>query len=155
MKHIIRDSFTCYTTFRKEIVEVLDYLIHLPYKSCVAAFEIYKNAAIQANEISGFYDWCKSLGLCGMYEYPFIDKIPQIQIRALENFLNGMWQLTDDLSSSSTSVSLVTSTPQSPSSEDGSNKQKSGRKSSFEGQSLTRKGESEMQPLIQFEDDND
>ncbi|OIT31132.1 PREDICTED: putative clathrin assembly protein At2g25430 [Nicotiana attenuata] len=155
MKHIIRDSFTCYTTFRKEIVEVLDYLIQLPYKSCAAAFEIYKKAAIQANELSEFYDWCKSLGLRGMYEYPFVDKIPKIQIRALENFLSGMWQLTDGLSSSSTSVSPVTSTPQSPSSEDGSDKQKSERKSSFEGQSLTRKEESEMQPLIQFEDDND
>nr|XP_009601558.1 putative clathrin assembly protein At1g03050 [Nicotiana tomentosiformis] len=156
MKHIIRYSFTCYTTFRKEIVEVLDYLIQLPYRSCDAAFEIYKKAAIQANELSEFYDWCKSLGLCGIYEYPFIDKIPHIHIRALENFLSGMWQLTNDLSSSSTSsVSPVTSTLQSPSTEDGRDNQISETQSRFDSQSLTRKGESEMQPLIQFEDDND
>ncbi|KAJ8574235.1 hypothetical protein K7X08_026040 [Anisodus acutangulus] len=109
MKHVIRDSFTCYTTFRKDIVEVLDCLIQLPYINCAAAFEIYKKAANQANELCEFYDWCKSLKLCGMYEYPFIDKIPQIQILALENFLNGMWQSTDD-PSSSTSVSPLTST---------------------------------------------
>ncbi|PHT73930.1 hypothetical protein T459_21207 [Capsicum annuum] len=100
MKYVIRDSFTCYITFRKHIVEVLDHLIQLPYINCVAAFEIYKKAANQANELCEFYEWCKCLGLCGMYEYPFIDKIPQIQITALENFLNGMWQSTDDPSSS-------------------------------------------------------
>ncbi|MCE3052201.1 hypothetical protein HAX54_051851 [Datura stramonium] len=33
-----------------------------------AAFEIYKKAANQANELCEFYDWCKSLGLCSMYD---------------------------------------------------------------------------------------
>ncbi|XP_060195169.1 putative clathrin assembly protein At2g25430 [Lycium barbarum] len=181
MKHVIRDSFTCYTNFRKEIVEVLDCLIQLPYINCAAAFDIYKKAANQANELCEFYDWCKSLGLCGMYEYPFIDKIPQIQIRALENFLNGMWQSTDD-PSSSTSVSPLTSN------EDGSDykqkrvillgpsknvviplsdhtpdsifekseqHRKQDMQSIFDSQySVAKKGDSEMQPLIQFEDDN-
>ncbi|XP_049404961.1 putative clathrin assembly protein At2g25430 [Solanum stenotomum] len=176
MKHVIRDSFTCYTTFRKEIVEILDHLIQLPYTNCTAAFEIYKKAAKQANELSEFYDWCKSLGLCGMYECPFIDKIPQIQIIALENFLNGMWQSTDD-PSSSTSVSPLTSTedgndckqkqtmtllgpsknvvasvPDTPKmhsniddTEESEQHRKQKRQSRFD---------SEMQPLMQLEDDN-
>ncbi|XP_059649800.1 putative clathrin assembly protein At2g25430 [Cornus florida] len=107
MKHIIRDSFVCYTTFRKEVVVVLDNLIQMPYQSCVAAFGIYKKAALQASQLCEFYDWCKSMVLCGSYEYPFIDRIPHIQIRALETFLSGMWQLTE--SSSSTTVSPLTS----------------------------------------------
>lgn len=174
MKHVIRDSFTCYTTFRKEIVEVLDHLIQLPYMNCAAAFEIYKKAANQANELCEFYDWCKSLGLCGMYECPFIEKIPQIQITALGNFLNGMWQSTDD-PSSSTSVSPLTST------EDGNDyKQKqvmlfepsknvvaavsdppkmhgnidSEESEQHRKQNRQSRFDSEMQPLIQLEDDN-
>ncbi|XP_055814699.1 putative clathrin assembly protein At1g03050 [Solanum dulcamara] len=174
MKHVIRDSFTCYTTFKKEIVEVLDHLIQLPYMNCAAAFEIYKKAANQANELCEFYDWCKSLGLCGMYECPFIEKIPQIQITALENFLNGMWQSTDD-PSSSTSVSPLTST------EDGNDyKQKqvmllgpsknvvaavsdppemhgnidSEESEQHRKQNRQSRFDSEMQPLIQLEDDN-
>ncbi|KAK6146687.1 hypothetical protein DH2020_020556 [Rehmannia glutinosa] len=94
MKHVIRDSFLCYATFRREIVTVLDNLIQLPYRSCVAAFGIYKKAAIQADHLSEFHKWCKNMGYCGSYEYPFIDRIPYIQIRALENFLDGMWQLS-------------------------------------------------------------
>lgn len=108
MKHIIRDSFDCYTSFRKEIVIVLDHLIQLPYRSCVEAFDIYKRAAIQANHLSEFYEWCKSMGFCGFYEYPFVDRVPDIQIRALGTFLNGMWQLTESSSSSSLSSSSST-----------------------------------------------
>ncbi|KAA8529837.1 hypothetical protein F0562_034394 [Nyssa sinensis] len=121
-KHIIRDSFICYTTFRKEIVMILDNLFQIPYRSSIAAFGIYKKAALQANQLSEFYDWCKFAGLCGSYEYPFIDRIPQIQVYALENFLNGMWQLTE---SSSSPASLLTSTMESPlsSTEDDSDKQ--------------------------------
>ncbi|XP_051144164.1 putative clathrin assembly protein At2g25430 [Andrographis paniculata] len=101
MKHVIRDSFLCYTTFRKEMVVLLENLIQLPYRSCAAAFGIYKKAAYQADHLSEFLDWSKTMGYCGSYEYPFVDRIPKIQIRALEAFLNGMWQLTDESSNAS------------------------------------------------------
>ncbi|XP_050374129.1 probable clathrin assembly protein At4g32285 [Argentina anserina] len=107
MKLLIRDSFVCYTIFRKEIVMVLDSLFQMPYRNCISAFGIYKKAAVQATELCEFYDWCRAMGICGAYEYPFIDRIPHIQIHALENFLHGMWQLTDQ--SSSTPTSSLTS----------------------------------------------
>nr|GEX98134.1 putative clathrin assembly protein At2g25430 [Tanacetum cinerariifolium] len=99
LKYIVRDSFFCYNNCHNEILAVLDHLIQLPYRSCMTAFCVYKKAAVQADHLSEFYDWCKSVGLCGIYEYPFVDRIPEIQIQALENFLNGMWQLTDSGSS--------------------------------------------------------
>ena len=71
----------------------------MPYWSCVSAFSIYKKEAIQAIQLAEFYNWCTSMGLYGSH---FIYKIPQIQIHALENFPNAMWQLTDQSSSSST-----------------------------------------------------
>ncbi|KAK1416288.1 hypothetical protein QVD17_32077 [Tagetes erecta] len=102
LKYIVRDSFFCYNNFRREIVAVMDHLIQLPYRSCMMAFGVYKKAAIQADRLTEFYDWCKSVALCGIYEYPFVDRIPEIQIQALETFLDGMWQLTDQSSYSST-----------------------------------------------------
>lgn len=107
MKHIIRDSFICYTTYRREIVLVLDNLFQMPYRSCILAFGIYKKAAMQANQLCEFYDWCKASGFCGVYEYPFVDRVPQIHIQALETFLNGMWQLPESPSSSSSPSSLL------------------------------------------------
>ncbi|KAK9063804.1 hypothetical protein SSX86_017676 [Deinandra increscens subsp. villosa] len=119
LKYIVRDSFFCYNNFRTEIVSVLDHLIQLPYRSCMTAFGVYKKAAVQAYHLSEFYDWCKSVGLCGIYEYPFVDRIPEIQIQALENFLDGMWQLTDQSSfTSSPMESTVGSVGSSSSSMD-------------------------------------
>lgn len=166
MKYIIRDSFICYTSFRRDIVVVLEHLIQMPYRNCIAAFGIYKKAAVQAKQLSEFYEWCKSLWLCGLYEYPFIDQIPQIQIQALEAFLNGMWQLTDQ-SSSSTENHSASSTLHSPSTsnEDDRDKQlirldifakKDG--ANEEEHCIVEKCSNnviEMEPLIQFDDDDD
>ncbi|KAE8664626.1 hypothetical protein F3Y22_tig00112742pilonHSYRG00045 [Hibiscus syriacus] len=72
MKHIIRDSFVCYTVFRKDIVMVLENLFQMPYRRCISAFGIYKKAALQGNQLWEFYQWCKlmAMGVCGSYEYP-------------------------------------------------------------------------------------
>jgi len=110
MKLIIRDSFVCYTMFRREIVGVLDNLFEMPYRNCIAAFNIYKKAAVQSNELYEFYEWCKVKGLCGLYEYPLVEPIPYIQIKALESFLSGMWQLTE----SSSPITSPSSSVESP-----------------------------------------
>ncbi|KAJ0038566.1 hypothetical protein Pint_22467 [Pistacia integerrima] len=160
MKFIIRDSFICYTTFRREIVLVLDSLFQMPYKSCILAFGIYKKAALQANQLCEFYDWCKAMGLCGGYEYPFVDRIPQIQIQALETFLHGMWQLTDSSSSSSSSSASSNLTPQLT--EDEGDKQivvRKGTVVSTEWEKFEEDGvvpsKEEREPLIRFEDSED
>ncbi|XP_027918116.1 putative clathrin assembly protein At4g25940 [Vigna unguiculata] len=111
MKLIIRDSFVCYTKFRREIVGVMDNLLDMPYRNCIAAFNIYKKAAVQTNELYEFYEWCKVKGMCGLHEYPLVEPIPYIQIKALENFLSGMWQLTE----SSSPITSPSSSAESPS----------------------------------------
>jgi hypothetical protein len=55
---------------------------------------------VQTNKLCEFYEWCKAKGLCGYYEYPLLEPIPHIHIKALESFLSGMWQLTESSSSS-------------------------------------------------------
>jgi hypothetical protein len=162
MKLIIRDSFICYTTFRREIVLVLDNLLEMPYSNCVSAFGIYKKSATQASQLCEFYDWCKATGFCGSYEYPFIDKIPRIHIQALETFLNGMWQLTDQSSTSTTSPSSVES--KSTSTDDDQVVQRNNlikisselEKSDEKGFAKKNEmGNEEMENLIQLEDGED
>ncbi|KAJ4710124.1 Clathrin assembly protein [Melia azedarach] len=164
MKHIIRDSFISYTTFRREIVLVLDNLFQMPYRSCILAFGIYKKASMQANQLCEFYDWCKALGFCGAYEYPFIDRIPKIQIQALETFLNGMWQLTESSSpgSSRSSFSGSPSSMTATVNEEGDCRQIVRKDTlvcaneweKFEENEFRRKLEGEdREPLIQFEDE--
>ncbi|PON53678.1 AP180 N-terminal domain containing protein [Trema orientale] len=158
MKHIIRDSFGCYDVFRREIVVVLDNLFQMPYGSCKTAFGIYKKAAVQSNHLCEFYEWCKAMGLCGRYEYPFIERIPLLQIQALERFLNGMWQFTDDSSSGSSPLPLSSLESLSSSNEDDREAVVDGRTGeSSENKSLGRKFyvEEEEEPLTQLEEESD
>ncbi|XP_077234511.1 putative clathrin assembly protein At4g32285 [Tasmannia lanceolata] len=119
MKLIIRDSFVCYSAFQKHIMFLLDNLFQMQYRSSISTVRIYKKAALQLSQLSEFYESCKSRGLCGSYEYPLIQKIPHIHVRALEAFLNERWELTE--SSSSTSGTMSPS--DSPSTEDGVDRQ--------------------------------
>ncbi|XWS64054.1 hypothetical protein CRYUN_Cryun06bG0154000 [Craigia yunnanensis] len=159
MKYISRDSFIFYTIFRRDVVLVLDNLFQMPYRSCIAAFGIYKKAAMQANQLWEFYDWCRLMGFCGCYEYPSVDRIPQIQIQALETFINGMWQLTE---SSSPTISPSSSLMDSRSSltEDDRDKQLvvvDTLKEKFEESCFPEKFEEdeEREPLIQLDSEND
>ncbi|XP_007045499.2 PREDICTED: putative clathrin assembly protein At2g25430 [Theobroma cacao] len=156
MKYIIRDSFICYTIFRRDVVLVLDNLFQMPYRSCIAAFGIYKKAALQANQLWEFYDWCRLMGFCGRYEYPFVDRIPQIQIQALETFINGMWQLTSP-SSPTTSPSSSVMDSRSSVTEDDRDEQLvvvGTFKDKFEDSCFPEKfdGDEEREPLIQLDD---
>ncbi|XP_022775719.1 putative clathrin assembly protein At2g25430 [Durio zibethinus] len=156
MKYIIRDSFIYYSIFRRDVVLVLDNLFQMPYRSCIAAFRIYKKAALQANQLWEFYDWCRLMGFCGCYEYPFVDRIPQIQIQALETFINGMWQLTES-SSPTTSPSSPFMDSRSSSTEDDRDKQVvvvSTLKEKFERSYFPEKfdKDEEREPLILLDD---
>ncbi|GMN38381.1 hypothetical protein TIFTF001_007625 [Ficus carica] len=159
MKSIIRDSFACYDTIRREMVVVLDNLFQLPYSSCVTAFGVYKRAAVQADKLFEFYDWCKEIGLCGFYEYPFIERIPLLQIQALEKFLYGMWQFTDSETSSLSPMgsSLSLSSPRSRSSSVEEEIEEETVDVGTEG--VTSRPRrfciEEEKPLIQLEDEND
>ncbi|KAK9115902.1 hypothetical protein Sjap_014849 [Stephania japonica] len=112
MQLILRDSFIYYTAFRQDIALLLDNLLQMQYQCCISAFGIYKRAATQTNRLSEFYKACKAIHLCGAYEYPFVDQIPQIHVQALESFLDGIWQLTD-LSSSTTETTPSSSSTSS------------------------------------------
>ncbi|KZV46406.1 Epsin N-terminal domain-containing protein [Dorcoceras hygrometricum] len=145
MNLIIRDSFMCYATFESHISIILDNLIHLPYRSSLAAFGIYKKASSQAEKLSDFHDFCKSMGYCGFNEYPFIERIPEIQTQALETFLNGMWSFTDQ----SSNVSTLTSNVQSPLSFTDDSSEKEMKRQTSSGQEK----DIELQPLIKWEDE--
>ena len=152
MKLIIRDSFVCYTKFRKEITAVLDNLLQMPYRNCIAAFNIYKKASVQSNQLYEFYEWCKVKRLCGSYEYPLVEPIPHIQIKALETFLSGMWQLTE--SSSPTSSSSSSEESRSLFTEGEGEKQLVVRRDivNIKGQGFA---DEEERPLIDREDDKE
>lgn len=114
MKHIIRESFNCYQSLCREIDSIEDSLLQLPYRSYVAAIGIFKKAAVQADRLSEFYDWCKLMEVCSVYEFPEIDRIPESRIQDVEASVGRMWQVTESSSSCSSTSASKSSTMGSP-----------------------------------------
>ncbi|KAK1263634.1 hypothetical protein QJS04_geneDACA017447 [Acorus gramineus] len=109
MRLIVRQSFDVYALFQKEMAFVLDNLLLLPYGSCVDGLGAYRRASAQAYRLREFYGACREAGICGPYEYPVVELIPHIHVRAMESLVDGMWQLTESESESSYgSVNTVT-----------------------------------------------
>ncbi|KAG1342710.1 putative clathrin assembly protein [Cocos nucifera] len=148
MKHIIRDSFMWYATLWPRLMLVLDNLLQMPHRLCIAGLDIYKRAAEQAGRLDEHYDWCKRMSLCGLYEYPLVEKIPQIQVRALESLVENMWQLTDS-SSSSSPVTFSSSPSTLTASESSSSKSVETVKNAVINVEW-EKFEEDEKPLIQF-----
>lgn len=149
MKHIIRDSFMWYATLWPRFMVVLDNLLQMPHRLCIAGFGIYKRAAEQAGCLEEYYNWCKRMNLCGPYEYPLVQKIPQIQVRAMESFIENMWQLTDSSSSSSSPVTSSSSPSTLTASESSSSKYVETVKKAVVNMDWEN-FEEEEKPLLQF-----
>ncbi|KAM0953117.1 putative ANTH domain-containing protein [Dioscorea sansibarensis] len=105
MEQIARESFGCYAAVRREIPVMLDNLLCMRHHSCVAGLAVYRRAADQGRRLSKFYEWCRHMRLCVVNEYPLVERIPRIQVRALESLVEGLWQLTESEKSSSSSSS--------------------------------------------------
>ncbi|KAG2320247.1 hypothetical protein Bca4012_053437 [Brassica carinata] len=84
---VLQESFDLYRDISDGLALLLDSFFHLPYKSCVHAFQASVRASKQFEELSGFYDLCKSNGVGRTSEYPSIQKISLELLETLQEFL--------------------------------------------------------------------
>ncbi|KAJ8749355.1 hypothetical protein K2173_018843 [Erythroxylum novogranatense] len=84
---IVQESFDLYRDVSDGLTLLLDSFFHLPYQSCVNAFQTCVKASKQFEELSSFYDLCKSIGVGRTSEYPSVQKISEELIEILQEFL--------------------------------------------------------------------
>ncbi|KAJ8527862.1 hypothetical protein K7X08_015313 [Anisodus acutangulus] len=84
---VVTESFDLYKDISDVLALVLDSFFHLPYQSCVNAFQTCVKAAKQFEEISAFYSVCKSIGVGRTSEYPSVQTISEELIETLQEFL--------------------------------------------------------------------
>ncbi|KAG6650608.1 hypothetical protein CIPAW_06G055700 [Carya illinoinensis] len=138
MKHIIRDSFSCYTMLRTEIVVVLENLFQMPYRSFMSAFAVYKKAAIQITALETF--------LNGMWEMTESSSSP-----ASRSLSESAFKDQDDVEEQVVWREIVKITTDSK-----WEKFEEGKEEDHTN--LVRNSgrvEEEIEPLIKFEDDDD
>ena len=84
---IVQESFDLYRDISDGLVLLLDSFFQLQYESCANAFQACIKATKQFEELSGFYDLCKSIGVGRTSEYPCVQKISEELIATLQDFL--------------------------------------------------------------------
>ncbi|KAK4369368.1 hypothetical protein RND71_013160 [Anisodus tanguticus] len=84
---MVQESLDLYKDISDGLAVVLDSFFHLPYQTCVTAFQTCVKAAKQFEEINTFYSFCKSVGVGRTSEYPSVQTITEELIESLQEFL--------------------------------------------------------------------
>ncbi|KAJ4914930.1 Clathrin coat assembly protein AP180 [Raphanus sativus] len=84
---VAQESFDLYRDISDGLALLLDSFFHLQYQSCVHAFQACVRASKQFEELNGFYDLCKSIGVGRTSEYPSFQKISSELLETLQEFL--------------------------------------------------------------------
>lgn len=84
---LVKESFKLYADVCEILAVLLDKFFDMEYQDCVKAFDCYAGAAKQIDELVGFYNWCKDIGLARSSEYPDVQKITSKLLETLEEFV--------------------------------------------------------------------
>ncbi|KZV47649.1 clathrin assembly protein [Dorcoceras hygrometricum] len=76
---MVKESFKFYADVCEVLAVLLDKFFDMEYEDCVKAFDAYAGAAKQIDELVGFYNWCKDVGVARSSEYPEVQKITIVQ----------------------------------------------------------------------------
>ncbi|XP_075480122.1 clathrin coat assembly protein AP180-like [Primulina tabacum] len=84
---VVQESFELYKDISDGLSLLLDSFFHLQHQNCVSAFQACIKASKQYQELSSFYDLCKSIGVGRTSEYPSVQTISEELIETLQEFL--------------------------------------------------------------------
>ncbi|KAG2713309.1 hypothetical protein I3760_04G171500 [Carya illinoinensis] len=87
---IVRESFGVYVEICEALGILLDRFTEMEYADCVKGFDAYVSAAKAIDELMGFYNWCKDMGIARSSEYPEVQRITDKLLGTLEGFLREM-----------------------------------------------------------------
>lgn len=84
---VVQESFDLYRDISNGLGLVLDGFFHLQHQSCVTAINYCVKAIQQFEELSSFYEYCKSLPIGRTSDYPSVQSISEELIETLKVFL--------------------------------------------------------------------
>ncbi|KAL4579367.1 hypothetical protein LXL04_015510 [Taraxacum kok-saghyz] len=84
---VLQESFKLYADICEILAILLDRFFDMEYQDCVKAFDAYVSAAKQIDELVGFYNWCKDMGIARSSDYPEVQRITAKLLETLEEFV--------------------------------------------------------------------
>lgn len=84
---IVKESFKLYADVCEVLAVLLDKFFDMEHQDCIKAFDAYASSAKQIDELVGFYNWCKDIGVARSSEYPEVQKITDKLLETLDEFV--------------------------------------------------------------------
>lgn len=84
---VVKESYKIYTDICDVLAVLLDKFFDMEYEDCVKAFDAYASAAKQIDELVGFYNWCRDIGVSRSSESPEVSRITSKLLDTLEEFV--------------------------------------------------------------------
>ncbi|KVH88539.1 putative clathrin assembly protein At2g25430 [Cynara cardunculus var. scolymus] len=84
---VVQESFKLYADICEVLAILLDRFFDMDHQDCVKSFDAYVSAAKQIDELIGFYNWCKDMGIARSSEYPQVQRITAKLLETLEEFV--------------------------------------------------------------------
>ncbi|KAL3838587.1 hypothetical protein ACJIZ3_023178 [Penstemon smallii] len=84
---MVKESFKLYADICEVLGVLLDKFFDMEYQDCTKAFDAYVSSSKQIDELVGFYNWCKDIGVARSSEYPEVQKITSKLLETLEEFV--------------------------------------------------------------------
>ncbi|KAK8509333.1 hypothetical protein V6N13_062382 [Hibiscus sabdariffa] len=84
---VVQESFQLCTDICEVLAVLLDKFFDMEYPDSVKAFDAYKSAAKQIDELIAFYNWCKDMGVARSLKYPEVQRITSKLLETLEVYV--------------------------------------------------------------------
>ncbi|GJR85775.1 putative clathrin assembly protein [Tanacetum coccineum] len=84
---VVQESFKLYADICEVLAVLLDKFFDMEHQDCVKAFDAYASTAKQIDELVGFYNWCKDMGVARSSDYPEVQRITGKLLETLEEFV--------------------------------------------------------------------
>lgn len=91
---IVKESFKLYADVCEVLAVLLDKFFDMEHQDCIKAFDAYASSAKQIDELIGFYNWCKDIGVARSSEYPEVQKITDKLLETLDEFVRDRTKAT-------------------------------------------------------------
>ncbi|KAK7407661.1 hypothetical protein VNO78_09658 [Psophocarpus tetragonolobus] len=84
---VLKESFKIYCAINDGIINLVDKFFEMPRHEALKAFDVYKRAGQQAENLSDFYEICKRLELARNFQFPVLREPPQSFLVTMEEYI--------------------------------------------------------------------
>ncbi|KAG9457278.1 hypothetical protein H6P81_001786 [Aristolochia fimbriata] len=84
---LVKESFRIYYDITEIMGILIDRFMEMEVSNCVKVYDIFSRIGKQFDELDGFYQWSKTVGIARSSEYPDVERITQKKLDIMDEFI--------------------------------------------------------------------